>query len=59
MRVCENDSGYTRRVHRKWTPILQAQVFESLKQTAIDQQAVIAVRDEIFGSCDGPGTAKK
>jgi ribosomal protein RSM22 (predicted rRNA methylase) len=39
-------------------PIKFAQVFQSLEQSAVDQDAGTAICDQVFGAGDGTGTAQ-
>ncbi|OPZ58767.1 MAG: hypothetical protein BWY87_01306 [Deltaproteobacteria bacterium ADurb.Bin510] len=39
-------------------PVKFAQVFQSLEQSAVDQDAGIAMGDKVFGAGDGAGTAQ-
>ena len=47
------------RIDRQRRPILQAERLVTLEQAAIDQNAVFAIVEKIFGSGDGARTAEK
>ncbi len=52
MRMGEQHCMDRLRQHRQWIPVAQAQLFEALKQSAIDQQAFALVLHQIFGAGD-------
>jgi hypothetical protein len=42
----------------KMLPVQLAQVLQSLEKSAVDQDAGIAICDQVFGAGDGTGTAQ-
>ena len=59
VRVREHDGVDALRVDRKRRPVPQAQLFQSLKQPAIDEHAVIAEVQQMLRPGDGPCGAEK
>ncbi len=55
----EDCRGYARRRDRQPCPIAQAQGFVALEKTAIDQDAMIVLFQQVFGAGDRSGPTQE
>jgi len=58
MRMRENDGVQAGRRDRKRSPVEVAQVLQSLKEAAINQDTLASVCQQMLGAGNGAGTAK-
>ncbi len=59
MRVRQHNGIDGRRVYRQFRPVLQTQLLQTLKQSAINQHMLVVAGDQVLGAGNGTGRAEE